>query len=183
MTSLTIWTNASSNANHGTTIWNVFFSIGSLLNIKNWTILLLIHLFLMFQFCVPWVQKKTVRFSDIFKGYRTAILETNGLKLFRNILLLGTWHKLNINNTFRRWVGHPLNLLCMFHLRRVFRSSQVISVGLVENRWSQTTKENINKYILFRLLRRIQENFALLLRYFYPYCKKWKTENFTIFLS
>ena len=40
----------------------------------------LTHLFPMYPFSTPWKNQKTVRFSDVLRGYRNGALGTNGLK-------------------------------------------------------------------------------------------------------
>ena len=41
--------------------------------------LLLTHSFLIHPFSTPWKHQKTLRFSDVFRGQRMAVLGTNGL--------------------------------------------------------------------------------------------------------
>ena len=47
-------------------------------NIKPW--FTLPHLFPMHPFSTPWKSKKTLRFSDVFRGDRKGALGTNGLR-------------------------------------------------------------------------------------------------------
>ena len=48
-------------------------------------------------FLYLWKHQKTLRFSDVFKGYRKATLGCNGLKIFKNIVKCFS-RKQNIHN-------------------------------------------------------------------------------------
>ena len=49
---------------------------------------ILIHSFPMHRFSTSWKHQKTVRFSDVFKGWRKGALGTSGLKCHLRILCL-----------------------------------------------------------------------------------------------
>ena len=52
--------------------------------VENWNIGLT-RILLMSHFCIPWKRQKTVKFSDVFRGYRNVTLGEYGLKLANKI--------------------------------------------------------------------------------------------------
>ena len=78
----------------------------------------LTHSSLMHPFSTPWKHKKTVRFSDVFRGKRRSTLGTNWLMCLKFILNMFAWCAMNLETVFRNWVMtiHKITLIHSYHI-------------------------------------------------------------------